>query len=85
MHSSSERVKQTLYRVKLQITLKDFFFSVGKKKVSKLLCLINWANWSEPLAYAIYLSHIMIIKKELIMAETQLSSHLDHCSVYNSF
>lgn len=31
MHSSSERVKQTLYRVKLQINLKYDFFSLGKK------------------------------------------------------
>lgn len=64
MHSSSERVKQTLYRVKLQINLKDDFFFPREKNVSKLLCLINWANWSEPLAYAIYLSQIMIIKKK---------------------
>lgn len=93
MHSSSERVKQTLYRVKLQINLKYDFFSQGKN-VSKLLCLINWASWSEPLAYVIYLSHIMIIKKRTFNGKNTavlsprpllyVQQFLIHCHLYSS-
>lgn len=92
MHSSSERVKQTLYRVKLQINLKYDFFSQGKN-VSKLLCLINWASWSEPLAYAIYLSHIMIINKRTYNGKNTavlsprpllyVQQFLIHCHLYS--